>query len=150
MSASCPSHFTPRERTPDPLDRRLDGPQSQSGHGGEEKNSEPLPGLEPPIIQPVAQCCTTELSWLLLHLYSACTYYSHSTFRGSFEILPFSFWCALHVTTQMPSTLSFGKSETRKVVFSTNVISSYYVYTSVCYFLIRNEMGYCCLKNTVV
>jgi hypothetical protein len=30
-----------------PLDRRLGGPQSQSGHGGEEKNSQPLPGLIP-------------------------------------------------------------------------------------------------------
>jgi hypothetical protein len=29
------------------LDRRLGGPQSRSGHsGGEEKNSQPLPGLE--------------------------------------------------------------------------------------------------------
>jgi hypothetical protein len=35
------------------LDRRLGGPQSRSGHGGEEKNSQTLPGLEPPIIQPV-------------------------------------------------------------------------------------------------
>jgi hypothetical protein len=37
----------------------------QSGHDGEEKNSQPLPGLEPPVIQPVAQCYTTDLSWLL-------------------------------------------------------------------------------------
>jgi hypothetical protein len=37
-----------------PLDRRLGGLQSRSGHDGEEKNSHPLPGLEPPIIQPVA------------------------------------------------------------------------------------------------
>jgi hypothetical protein len=38
-----------------PLGRRLDGSQSRSGRGGEEKNSQPLSGLEPPIIQPVAQ-----------------------------------------------------------------------------------------------
>jgi len=38
-----------------PLYRRLGGPQSRSGRGGEEKNSQLLPGLEPPIIQPVAQ-----------------------------------------------------------------------------------------------
>jgi hypothetical protein len=25
-----------------PLDKRLDGPQSRSGHGGEEKNSQPV------------------------------------------------------------------------------------------------------------
>jgi hypothetical protein len=30
------------------LDRRLDGPQSRSGRGGEEKNSQPLPGIESP------------------------------------------------------------------------------------------------------
>jgi hypothetical protein len=30
-----------------PLDRRLGGNQSRSGGGGEEKNPQPLPGLEP-------------------------------------------------------------------------------------------------------
>jgi hypothetical protein len=59
--------FTPRQLYPQgknpwyPLDRRLGGPQSRSGRGGEEKNSKPLPGLETPIIQPVAQRYTTEL-----------------------------------------------------------------------------------------
>jgi hypothetical protein len=47
-----------------PLDRRLDGPQSRSRRGGEEKNSQSLPGLEPPIIQPKAQRYTAELSRL--------------------------------------------------------------------------------------
>jgi hypothetical protein len=47
------------------LERRLGGPQSRSGRGGEEKDSQPLPGLEPPIVQPVAQRCATELSRLL-------------------------------------------------------------------------------------
>jgi hypothetical protein len=50
-----------------PLDRRLGEPQSRSGRGGEEKNSQPLPGLEPPIIQPVAQSYTTDLSRLLIY-----------------------------------------------------------------------------------
>jgi hypothetical protein len=45
-----------------PLDRRLGGPQSRSGRGGEEKNSQPLPGIEPPIIQPIAQRYTSELT----------------------------------------------------------------------------------------
>jgi hypothetical protein len=45
-----------------PLDRRMGGPQRRSGRGGEQKNSQPLPGLEPPIIQPVAQGYTIELS----------------------------------------------------------------------------------------
>jgi hypothetical protein len=44
------------------LDRRPGGPRSQAGRRGEEKNSQLLPGLEPPIIQPVAQRYTTELS----------------------------------------------------------------------------------------
>jgi hypothetical protein len=35
----------------------MGGPQSRSGRGGEEKNSQPPPGIEPkhPIVQPVAQ-----------------------------------------------------------------------------------------------
>jgi hypothetical protein len=48
-----------------PLDRRLGGPQSRSGRGGEEKNSQCSPGLEPPLIQSVAQRHTTKSSQLL-------------------------------------------------------------------------------------
>jgi hypothetical protein len=53
------------------LNRRLGRPQSRSGRSGEEKNSQLLPRLEPPIIQPVAQRYTTKLSRLLLerHMY---------------------------------------------------------------------------------
>jgi hypothetical protein len=47
-----------------PLDRRLGGPHSWSGHGGEGINSYPLSGPEPPITQPTAQHYTTELSGL--------------------------------------------------------------------------------------
>jgi hypothetical protein len=43
------------------LDRRVGGPQNWSGPGGEEKNSQSLLGLEPPIIQPITQRYTTEL-----------------------------------------------------------------------------------------
>jgi hypothetical protein len=50
------------------LDRRLRGPQSRSGCGGEEKNSQPLPALEPPIIQSIVQRYTTELSRHLVYL----------------------------------------------------------------------------------
>jgi hypothetical protein len=45
--------FTPRPLYPQgkspwyPLDRRLGGPQSRSGRGGEEKNPQPPPGIEP-------------------------------------------------------------------------------------------------------
>jgi hypothetical protein len=41
-----------------PLDRRL---QSRSGLGDERKISQPLPALEPPTIQPIAQRYTTEI-----------------------------------------------------------------------------------------
>jgi len=58
-SASRHGRFTRRERAPwYSLDGRLGGAQSQSGHGVEEKNSQPLPVPEPPIIQSVAQRCT--------------------------------------------------------------------------------------------
>jgi len=47
-SASRPGPFTPGGNNPHyPLDRRLGGPQSRSGRGGEEKKSQPLPGIEP-------------------------------------------------------------------------------------------------------
>jgi hypothetical protein len=42
--------------------------QSRFGRGGEKKNSQPLPGLEPPIIQPVAQRYSTELSRAMLYV----------------------------------------------------------------------------------
>jgi hypothetical protein len=47
-SASRCSRFSPQEKSPwYPLDRRLGGTQSRSGRGGEEKNSQPPPGIEP-------------------------------------------------------------------------------------------------------
>jgi hypothetical protein len=66
MVSFTPRPFYPQRKSPwYPLNRRLGGPQSRFGHGVEEKNSQPLPGQEHPIIQPVAQHCTTELSRLL-------------------------------------------------------------------------------------
>jgi hypothetical protein len=38
--------FTPGKGLPVPLDRRLGGPRSTSGHGGYRKNPMPLPGIE--------------------------------------------------------------------------------------------------------
>jgi hypothetical protein len=51
-----------------PLDRRLGELQSRSGRGGKEKNFELPPGIEFPIIQPVVQRYTTELSRLLRYV----------------------------------------------------------------------------------
>jgi hypothetical protein len=59
----APAALPQRKSLSYPLDKRLGGPQSQSGCS-EEKNSQPLKGLEPLIIQPVAQCYTIELSQL--------------------------------------------------------------------------------------
>jgi hypothetical protein len=68
--------FTPRPLYPRgksswyTLDRRLGGSRTRSGRGRKEKNSQPLPELEPPIIQPVVHRHTTALSQLLkLFLY---------------------------------------------------------------------------------
>jgi hypothetical protein len=53
-SASRPGRFTLRGNCPRyPLDRRLGGPQSRSGHYGEEKNLTPA-GNRTPVVQPIA------------------------------------------------------------------------------------------------
>jgi hypothetical protein len=84
-SASRPGRLTPRER-----------PRVTHWIGGwvdlrtsldlvvEEKDSQPLPGLETPIIQPVAQCYTTVLS-LLLNL---SRYFSKSVIIGIRTLFP--------------------------------------------------------------
>jgi hypothetical protein len=48
------------------LDRKLGGAHIRSERGGAEKNSHPLPGLEPSVIQPAARRYTTEVSLFLL------------------------------------------------------------------------------------
>jgi hypothetical protein len=53
-SASHTSRFTPRVKSPRCLlNRRLGGPQNQSGRRGEEKNLLPLPEFEHWIVQRV-------------------------------------------------------------------------------------------------
>jgi hypothetical protein len=65
ISFTAQSLYSQEKRLCYPMDRRLCESQSQSGCSGEEKNSKPLLGLKPPIIQPIAQYYTTELSWLI-------------------------------------------------------------------------------------
>jgi hypothetical protein len=67
MFSFTPQPLYPQEKSPlyPPLDWRLGGPQSQSGQSGEEKYSQPFPGIKTPIIQPVAQWYTTELSLIV-------------------------------------------------------------------------------------
>jgi hypothetical protein len=63
MVSFTPLAFYPQRKKPwYHLDRRLGGAQRKSGCGGDEKNPQSLPGLETPIIQPVAQRYITELS----------------------------------------------------------------------------------------
>jgi hypothetical protein len=68
-SAPRPGRFIPTEVVPSKhwIGGGRGGPQSRSRHGEEEKNSQPLPVLELPIIQPAAQRYTTELTWLPLN-----------------------------------------------------------------------------------
>jgi hypothetical protein len=79
-----PVALPPGKRPCYPLDRRLSGPQSRSGHDGEEKNSQPPPGLEPPIIQPVAQRYTTTIMHLSLS--------SSSSSSSLYHRLPFPWY----------------------------------------------------------
>jgi hypothetical protein len=57
-------NFTPRLLYPQGKSLLLPLDRSQSGRGGEDKYSQPLPGLETPIIQSVARRYTAELSRL--------------------------------------------------------------------------------------
>jgi hypothetical protein len=43
----APAALLPGKEPLYPLDWRIGGPQSRSGSGGEEKNSQPAPGIEP-------------------------------------------------------------------------------------------------------
>jgi hypothetical protein len=68
-----PSHY--------PLNRVLGGPQSWSGHFGEQKNLLPLPGIEAQAIQPAA--------WLLYHLCCSTIYCINLSFKNFSRS-----WCA--------------------------------------------------------
>jgi len=60
-----------------PLDRKMGGPQCRSGYGIEKKNSQPLPALEPPIIEPVARLPLQSVS--TLHVFKRCYASSYFT-----------------------------------------------------------------------
>jgi hypothetical protein len=73
-----------------PLNGRLGGTQSRSGRGGEKKNSQPLPRLEPSIIQLMAKRYTTvSLISALYFSVSTCTcvhYCQHNVYISSIQI----------------------------------------------------------------
>jgi hypothetical protein len=64
-SASHPGRFIPWKEPRYTLDRRLGGPQSRSGRGGKEKNSQVLQGLEPDHAARSLVAIPTELSRLI-------------------------------------------------------------------------------------
>jgi hypothetical protein len=108
MVSSTPRPLYPQGKSPRyPLDRRLDGPQSRSVHGVEEKNSHsPRRESNPyhPIVQPIAQSLyrlsyprsvyTTVLRLKTIHGWSK----QLSRMRGAIPPLPqylFMMWCVV-------------------------------------------------------
>jgi hypothetical protein len=86
--AALPPGNNPRYQ----LDRRLGGPQSRSGRVGEEKNYQPLPELEPPIIQPVDQPLSLSylcLSYIYIYIYIYIMYLSLSHTLSIFSFFTF-------------------------------------------------------------
>jgi len=78
MVSFTPRPFYPQRKSPwYPLDRRLGGAQNRSGRCGKEKDS------QAPIIQPIAQRYTTELSQLL------CSNIKKWTILLFFHLLPY-------------------------------------------------------------
>jgi hypothetical protein len=65
-----PAALPPGKQPPLPLHRRLGGPQSRSGHGGEEKIPNPRRESEPrtPIVHPVASRYTDRAITALRHI----------------------------------------------------------------------------------
>jgi hypothetical protein len=67
------------------LDRELSGLHGRSGCGGEEKNSQPLSEIEPPIIRPVAQRYMTDTEQFICDLLV-----THLTLNSSSSSFSFS------------------------------------------------------------
>jgi hypothetical protein len=90
-----PRQLYPQGKSPSyPLDRRLNGSQSRSGYsGGEEKNSHPHRDSNPrtPIVQPLVQRYTTELSRfsLLVNALAAYPFLQYDTDAASFAFSVF-------------------------------------------------------------
>jgi hypothetical protein len=78
MVSFTPRPLYPQGKSPSyPLDRRLGGPQGRSGRGGEEKNSQPPPGIEPqnpdhPIRSPMLYRLSYHCSLSLIKLDEKC------------------------------------------------------------------------------
>jgi hypothetical protein len=75
------------------LDRRLGVPQSQSGCSDEEEDSQPLPGFEPLITQPIAQhykiACKQTSCHFLYGIYIFIQYINSRPGADVFQSVPF-------------------------------------------------------------
>jgi hypothetical protein len=94
------------------LERRLGGLQSWPGHGGGEQNSWLLLGLEPPIIPPIAQCYTTELSQLLLEQRFYANTLFHYKLRGQDMVSTSSMACNITHSLTTETGISFTAYKT--------------------------------------
>jgi hypothetical protein len=63
-SASHPELFTPKERVPGPLDRKMGGNQSRSRRSSDKKNPA-LAGIQTPTFQPVVILTLTMLKQIV-------------------------------------------------------------------------------------
>jgi hypothetical protein len=88
MVSSMPRPLYPQGKSPwYPLDRRLGGPQSLSGRGGEEKNSQSLPESEPPhhpSHSPALYLCIFHMEIILEHLNHTCRIHEGSKVLANF------------------------------------------------------------------
>jgi hypothetical protein len=96
-----------------PLDRMVGELQGQSGCSSEEKNSQPLPGLEPPIIQLIDQCYTTEKYYKIIKVILKVKKQHYNRLIAECDDKIKITWNKIkkesgkiHVTEQMPSLLT--------------------------------------------
>jgi hypothetical protein len=92
--------FTPRPPYPQgksptyQLDRRLDGPQNRSGRG-DEKNFQPPPGLETPIIKNAYSYTSTPqyvfMAWCLVKHRDSFTFYLNRLFLSLLQVSVFAY-----------------------------------------------------------
>jgi hypothetical protein len=111
-----------------PLDRRLDGPPSRSGCGGEEKNSQPPPGMEPYNSDlPARSPALYQLSYHGSTYVRICSHFTPTRARARThthtQVAPnfshFSFFTLVAVWVLFPPCLSdgSGQSELFMIVF---------------------------------
>jgi hypothetical protein len=130
--------FTPRPLYPQgkspwyPLDRRLGEPQNRSGRGSEEKNSQPLPGIEPyNPDRPVGSPALSELSRLLISDCMGVIYERHLILDFRLVYIVISFQLILHDEYELEPCLAASIFTTLNTAASrsSKTLVSYHMYT---------------------